>query len=248
MNIGIVIQARMGSSRFPGKILEKVNGLEMIRFIYERLLKTNLPIVVATTTSSKDDVLADYLSNNNINFIRGSENNVLERYVLAAQKYNFDIICRVCSDSPFVDPDLISLLYKHVRNNPSHDYWSFELDNKSTVLSHIGVFSEFAKVTALEKLLLDSQTPNIYKEHVTNGLYNQNDIFDIYLNNIDNVFGQYINIRLTVDTPQDLQNINFILNNHPEAKDMSANQICELVNNHYELKSTMTQLINENKK
>lgn len=248
MNIGIVIQARMGSSRFPGKILETIDNQEMLRYVIERLKKTNLPIIVATTVSEKDDVLVAFLEKNNINYIRGSESNVLERYIDAATKYDLDIVCRICSDSPFVDPELLLNLHKEVLKTPHHDYWSYLLNNKPTVLSHIGVFGEFARVAALRQINSNINTPSLYKEHVTNGLYNQPEVFRLYFKNIDNVFKKFDEIRLTVDTPQDLENINYIVKHNEGLINKSAYEVCEIVNNNEDLKNIMTHLISQNKK
>jgi len=104
-----VIQARMGSARLPGKILKKVNGAALLGYQVERVRKSRLldKIIVATSVLVKDDVVEKFCKTNNIEYFRGSENDVLSRYYECAQKYNADIVVRLTADCPLSDPKII---------------------------------------------------------------------------------------------------------------------------------------------
>jgi spore coat polysaccharide biosynthesis protein SpsF (cytidylyltransferase family) len=109
MNIVAIVQARMGSSRLPGKIIRELGDRPVFLWVYDRLQRSNLidKVLFATTEQKKDDVFCEILEKNQINFIRGSEQDVLGRYYLAATKSSADIIVRVTCDCPFIDPELI---------------------------------------------------------------------------------------------------------------------------------------------
>ena len=107
MNIGIITQARMTSTRLPGKIFKEVNNKSLLQYHIERLQKTGFDIAIATTTNETDDCVCEFAEHNKIKYHRGSENNVLSRYYETAVKFKFDIIVRVTSDCPLIDPHLI---------------------------------------------------------------------------------------------------------------------------------------------
>ena len=109
MNIVGIVQARMGSSRLPGKIIMSLGGRPVYRWVHQRLkMSTQLDtILFATTDTSKDDTFCKRLTDEKINFIRGSEHDVLGRYYAAANETSADIIVRVTCDCPFIDPALI---------------------------------------------------------------------------------------------------------------------------------------------
>mgnify|MGYP001183298336 FL=1 len=108
-DFGIIIEARVGSSRFPGKILKKINNKTILEILIDRLefKKENIAIVVATTTKSKDDAIVKICQKNEIHYFRGPENNIPKRVYLAAVKFNIANIIQVTSDQPLMDKDLI---------------------------------------------------------------------------------------------------------------------------------------------
>jgi glutamate-1-semialdehyde 2,1-aminomutase len=109
MKIVAIIQARMSSSRLPGKVMMEVNNAPLINLLVKRLRKSKIldQVVVASTTSQEDNILVKNLKKNNILYFRGSENDVLGRYFLAAKKFSAKIIVRITSDCPLADPELI---------------------------------------------------------------------------------------------------------------------------------------------
>jgi glutamate-1-semialdehyde 2,1-aminomutase len=109
MKTTIIIQARMGSSRFPGKVMKKINGIPMIGLIVKRLKKSKKceRIVVATSKNKKNKNLVKYLKKNHIPVFLGSEDDVLSRYFKAASKYKSKTIVRITGDCPLADPNIV---------------------------------------------------------------------------------------------------------------------------------------------
>ncbi len=107
--IGITIQARMASTRLPGKTLKPLHGKPMLERMIERLKRVKLPdiIVVATTDSTEDLVIVDLAKRLGIGWYQGSSEDVLDRVLQAAKKYEIDIIVETCGDCPVIDPNLI---------------------------------------------------------------------------------------------------------------------------------------------
>jgi len=110
--VGIIIQARTGSTRLPNKMIMDLEGKTLFEHIIERLTYTNYRdnIILATTTKERDDILFGLSSKLGIYGFRGSEEDVLERFLGATKQYGLDIIVRVCADNPFIDPEGIDLI------------------------------------------------------------------------------------------------------------------------------------------
>jgi len=110
-----VIQARMGSSRFPGKVLADIAGKPMLQRVVERVAMANLDnVVVATTTLVQDDCIVDLCKINNWEWFRGSENDVLSRYCAVARSCQAKYVVRITADCPLVDSRIITLLVRLV--------------------------------------------------------------------------------------------------------------------------------------
>ena len=121
----IIIQARMGSIRLPGKVMKEIVGLPLIGIILKRLKKTKEAnkIIVATSNSKKNKNLLEYLKKNKVNYFLGSENDVLSRFYYAAKKYKADIIVRITADCPLADVKMIDDFIKKFKKTPP-DYLS----------------------------------------------------------------------------------------------------------------------------
>src|ERR1700739_5081912 len=100
MKTGIIIQARMGSQRLPGKVLKEIKGKKLLKILIDRIKACNLPIIVATTTNVTDDVLVEWLKKNNISYYRGDEEDVLTRYYNCAVDNKLDVVIRLTADNP----------------------------------------------------------------------------------------------------------------------------------------------------
>jgi len=121
----IIIQARMGSTRLPGKVLKKLLDKEIVLWSYDRCKKSKAnEVIIATSIEKNNDILEELFIKNNIKYFRGSENDLLDRYYQIANKYqytnNINII-RVTSDCPFVDPNIINNMIDYYENN-NYDY------------------------------------------------------------------------------------------------------------------------------
>lgn len=109
MKIVAIIQARMGSTRLPGKVMKKVLGKSLIKYQIERVQRSEYidEIVIATTTKEKDLPIIQFCNQHSIPYYRGSEENVLSRYYEAAKLFNAYIIVRLTSDCPIIDPQIM---------------------------------------------------------------------------------------------------------------------------------------------
>ncbi len=109
MKIVAVIQARMGSSRLPGKIMKPIGDTSLIEILIERLSLSKLidEIVIASSETDEDIIFTNYLSDKGYNCINGSEDNVLSRYVKAAKEFNADVIVRITGDCPLIDHKIV---------------------------------------------------------------------------------------------------------------------------------------------
>lgn len=198
MNIGIILQARMGSSRLPGKILKNIGSKSLLDHIVHRLgyLKYKVPLVIATTTQSKDDIVEEYCTRNRISCFRGSEANVLERYYECATKYEFDQIVRMTGDNPFPDVEEIgNLIDLHI--STSADY-----SNSFEVLP-VGVGAEIFTGAALEKSYREGKEAH-HIEHVNEYMLENPDIFKTSILDVP-LSKRRPDIRLTVDTTSDYE-------------------------------------------
>jgi spore coat polysaccharide biosynthesis protein SpsF (cytidylyltransferase family) len=203
----IFLQARMGSSRLPGKTLKLINNKPLIEYVIERLKITGIEIIVLTTDSKKDDILEEWCENYGIKCFRGSEENVLERYYLAAKLFNADNIIRATADNPLVEPYFCKrLLEKHIKHEV--DYSS----NKSEIGSNLpdGLGVEIFTFEALEISYKKSSLPYHF-EHVNEYILENQNKFYIYKDCNAGGFKNYSHIRLTVDTIGDFNKVEKIL-------------------------------------
>ena len=125
MNIIASIQARMGSERFPGKVLHDLCGKPMLQWQIERIKNSRLidEVVVGTSTSEKDDAIEKFCKINEFKYFRGSENDVLGRISRLIEEYNVDIHVECYGDSPFTDPQIIDeYLGFFLKNENKIDY------------------------------------------------------------------------------------------------------------------------------
>ena len=109
MKTAAVIQARMGSERLPGKVLQDIAGKPMIDRVVERVQRCLSidGVIVATSTNASDDHLAEHCRGLGVQVVRGSENDVVSRYALAAEKFRCEFVVGMTADCPLVDPDIV---------------------------------------------------------------------------------------------------------------------------------------------
>ena len=208
MDVKIIIQARVGSTRLPQKVLLSfTENKSILQIIIENLLQSfsTDQIIIATTTSAADDKLVEAVKEYKIKIYRGNERDVLSRFIECAQIFNAENIIRVCADNPFLMPKFIEELIKEAE--PSDDYLSYVFpDNTPIIKSHIGLFAEYTTLKALKKVaeLTDSLK---YREHVTNYIYMNPEHFHIRYLEMPKELRNRRDIRLTVDSLEDFNTL-----------------------------------------
>lgn len=206
MNIGIILQARMGSSRLPGKVLKKIGNRTLLGHIIFRLgfLKTPVKLVIATSNLEKDNIIEEFCKLEKVECFQGSELNVLERYYICAKKYNFNHIVRMTGDNPFPDiEELDNLLDLHL--NSKADY----SDSFSSL--PIGVGAEVFTFHALEKSFIEGKEPK-HLEHVNEYIIDYPNKFKIKNLKVKET-KNFPEVRLTVDNLNDYNKACFIFEN-----------------------------------
>ena len=199
--IGVIIQARMGSTRLPGKILKTLFNNETVLDVLIKRLKLSKQIdeiIIATTPKEENSVIIDKAKAHNISFFIGDENNVLKRYYDTAKQFKINLIVRITSDCPFTDPKIIDDMI-HFYLSSNYDYIR-NVDGKTNF--PIGVDVEIFSFKILEKIyqLAESEEE---KEHVTKYILNHPEQYSIFSYN-DRSIKLIYNLRLTVDYEEDL--------------------------------------------
>lgn len=195
--IGCIIQARIGSTRLPRKILKELDVKStVLDYVIEQTSTSKKieKIIVATTNLKQDEIIADFCNKKGVSFFRGSDNDVLDRYYQCAKKYSFDTIVRITSDNPLVDPEIIDLAIE-----------KFETGNYDMVTTcHVrsfpyGISVEVFSFQALKECWKNAKMQS-EREHVITYMHNKNQNFKIFnLINEENL--TYINC--TVDNESD---------------------------------------------
>ncbi len=194
-----VIQARMGSTRLPGKVLKPIAGKPLLWHIVHRLKACHLleDIAVATSVNPADEAIVEWCNQEGVFVVRGPEDDVLARYAQAAEKLDADIIVRVNSDAPFIDPGFIDHLVATLIEQDG-DYVLME---DGAECAHVGV-DPFSR-RALDRLMMDAAHDPAAKEHVT-GYFKLNPDFVKVVRAAPYPPLARKGGRLTIDTPDDL--------------------------------------------
>lgn len=226
--VNIIIQARMGSTRLPGKILKPVLNRPLLSLLLERVRRVHAAhsIIIATTTNPNDDIIEQFCKKENVPFYRGSEEDVLDRYYQTALTYPTDIIVRITSDCPLIDPVLIDYaLQLFLKQAPNIDY----LSNVQERTFPRGMDIEIFSFECLQKAAEKSNRP-YDREHVTSYIYNHPEQFKLVN------FAQEINqssYRLTLDTAEDLRLITKIFETlYPTKKNFTLQDILKILQIH----------------
>ena len=193
-----VLQARMSSSRLPGKVLKPILGKPMLELHIERINRCHLidSLIVATSDHPKDDCIANLCEQLDINCFRGSLPNVLERIYLAAQPLNPAHVVRLTGDCPVADPEVIdAVINKHLSSGA--DYCS----NCHPHSFPDGLDVEVMQFSALEQAAKDANT-DYQKEHVTPFILQHPELFKLenYTDQQD-----FSHLRWTVDEAEDFE-------------------------------------------
>jgi spore coat polysaccharide biosynthesis protein SpsF len=162
-HIVAIIQARMGSTRLPGKVLRPVAGQPLLWHVIHRLRKSRLirDIAIATTTSPRDEAIVEFGAVHGVTVVRGPEDDVLARFARAAEQTDADIIVRVSSDAPFLDAGFID----HLVASLIEQGGDYVLMEDGAPCAHEGVDPLTRR--GLDKLILDAGDDPVAREHVT---------------------------------------------------------------------------------
>ena len=226
-----IIQARMGSTRLPGKVLMDIAGKPMLQHIVERLklVKNIDEIVIATSTSEDDKKILDFAKTLGVVGFAGNESNVLKRYIDAAETVNADIVVRVTGDAPLIDPNTIERLISSAVNQNA-DYAI--CDPKIPVI-HEGF--EVVSLNALKKILQIANQDYI-KEHVTIYLTENPDFVKTVYIEAEDEFKR-TGYRFSVDTLADLRFIREIYKRlYKEGEIVNLHDVIELLEREPEIK------------
>ena len=209
MSVGIIIQARMGSARLPGKVLKPIAGKALLDHVLCRLSLLAYPVkvVVATSVLPQDDAIAQHCLSRGVAVFRGSETDVLDRYYLCARENGFEHVVRLTADNPFTDvEELQRLIEQHVaqHNDYTHSFGSMPL----------GVGAEIFTFAALERSVREGHAPN-HREHVNEYIQENPGSFRIGVLEVA-AAKQRPDLRLTVDTEDDYQRACAIAGHAPD--------------------------------
>jgi len=200
LHVAAIIQARMTSTRFPGKVLAPLVGKPVLWHIVHRLrqCKTVNTIALAITTNSSDDPLKEFAFSEGIKVIRGPEKNVLARYYLAAKEIRADVIVRVTGDVPLVDPEWLDMLVNTLLEQ--------EVDWVGSAPSIPCIHEGYSPFTfhALEKLVKEAGEDPVAREHLT-AYFKKNPGFISFAEIIPEPEYRFEGARLSIDTPADLR-------------------------------------------
>ncbi|MCD8184116.1 MAG: aminotransferase [Bacteroides sp.] len=250
MKDGIIIQARTGSTRLHNKILLPFYGEQRIIDILIGNIKQACPdktIVLATTDRPQDDVLADVARQAGILCYRAAEDNVLDRFIRAAEAFGIDRFIRVCSDNPFLRPDSFHVFFEEHDARPA-DYIAYGFaDGRPTIKSHLGLFAELTITDALRRAAAATQE-KLYIEHVTIYLYTHPEAFSVRLLPLPDELEDRLDLRFTLDTMEDFTLLQELYTTFHEKTDCSIHALLGLVKTHPEYRAKMLENIARNEK
>ncbi|HMN11154.1 MAG TPA: glycosyltransferase [Bellilinea sp.] len=198
----VLVQGRMSSSRLPGKVLQTIEGKPMLQWVVDRARQSDLAdaVVVATTTDSSDDEIADWCDQAQVPVFRGDMYDVLDRFYQAAKSLHADVVVRVTADCPLLDPhvmdETIALLL-----NKQLGFSANRLPPPWKRTFPIGLDVEVVTFAALERAWQDA-TEKHDREHVMPYFYEEPGRFKVEVHDADEDQGS---VRWTVDTPADLR-------------------------------------------
>lgn len=229
MRIVAIIQARMGSTRLPGKALMNILDKPMLWHVVQRTCQTNLidEVVVATTTNEADRAIVSLCQEHGWPYFQGSEEDVLDRYYQTAMQYRADVVVRITSDCPLIDYGEIERVIKtFIEGQPKLDYVSNTLPPRTFPR---GLDTEAFSQSALERAWREDADP-ASREHVTPYVYRHPEKFHLQgvTGNID-----YSYMRWTVDTLEDLTFVRKIFE-HFGGNGFSWRDVLQVLNEHPE--------------
>lgn len=247
--IAVIIQARMGSTRLPGKVLKDIAGRPMLAHVLRRVERAELSdeVVIATTVGESDDPIVSFCEEKGVSYYRGSEEDVLDRYYKAAKNIGASDIIRVTSDCPLIDPNTVDEVVD-VYLEESCEYASNTIERTYPDGLDVEVFSHEVLEEAWNQAKLRSE-----REHVTPYIWKNDDLFEIchVKQNRD-----LSDLRWTVDEPEDLEFVREVYS-HLSKKEFGFQEVLGVlednehlteINSHIEINEGYQKSIEEDRK
>jgi spore coat polysaccharide biosynthesis protein SpsF len=249
-----IVQARMSSSRLPGKVLLDIAGKIMIQRVIERTLRARTldSVTVATTTDRSDDPIAAFAVSMGVPYTRGSLHDVLDRYYNAACSHNADVIIRVTADCPAIDPALVDQAVKTLLDG-GYDFVANRLPPPFPRTFPIGLDVEVCTFAALEQAWIEADQP-FHHEHVMPYIYEGTHLAPLtsHLSTGTSPRGfkiaqlhhqpDYGSMRWTVDTPEDLEFMRKVFDTLKDKNDFTWYDLLAVVQKHPELMKINVQV------
>ena len=199
----VIIFSRYNSTRLPGKALRRIKGRELLGWVIDRarLVSSDIPVIVATSTDSHDDRIAKFSEMNGVSCYRGDLCNVLDRAIEACKKFDVDVFARICGDRPFFSPELTLAGF--------HQF-DEDLDLVSSQPNRSlppGLTTEIVKLSALERVIqITSKKQDL--EHFTRFIYKNSSMFRIKTFSLSEPIKDWTS--LVVDNENDLRKARWI--------------------------------------
>jgi spore coat polysaccharide biosynthesis protein SpsF len=232
-----IIQARMGSTRLPGKVLMEVNDRPLLAYQLDRISKSKKldKIVIATSILEKDDVIENFCKEYGVDCYRGSENDVMSRYYECAKKYNPDTVVRMTADCPLIDPEIIDKVVQKFECD-NVDYCGNTVPPESSRFpdgSDVEVFS----MKALERSNVEVKDTRL-REHVTFQFWQDKN----YTSNQYTQEKNWSKYRITVDYSEDFEVVEYVFSELKVKKIFgSLDEIIKIIDNNQEIKEKNSQ-------
>lgn len=224
-----IIQARMGSSRLPGKVLADLHGVPLLQWLIERTkcAPSLDKIVVATGDALENTSIVDWVAGLNdpfVQFFIGDEIDVLERYYFAAKTHGADLIVRLTADDPIKDPSIIEKALETLMSEPHCDYCSNTIEASYPEGLDIEVFTFDALSRAHHNAILPSE-----REHVTPYIWKRPEVFNCRQFHMDRNLSQW---RWTIDTPHDLEVMRHVLSKYQNYRTVGYQELISYIENY----------------
>ncbi len=233
MNIVATIQARMASTRLPGKVLREVAGKPLLLYQVERLSQSKLidDLIIATSRSPSDDRLEDFAKKNGLKVFRGSENDVLQRIVDALSCYGVDVHVEFMGDNPIPDPNLVdSIIGFYLKHKDKYDYVTNALKTTFPPGFEVSVYPSRVLYAAAE------EADAGLREHVGLHIYSRPDRFRIYNIEADTSISRAADYHFEVDTLEDFEVLSAVIEHFmPRNPYFSMGEAIEFLRQHPDL-------------
>ena len=225
-----IIQARIGSTRLPGKVLARLANHNVLYYVIRRCqLSTRLEgVMVATTDDAADDPVVDFARSLGVDVFRGSEDDVLERYIGAASQAKADPIVRVTGDCPLIEPAIIDQVID-LYSRTSADYVYISGYPRGVD------FAEVLTLSALQRAFCDTRSQDrCYREHVMTYIEDHPERFKLVIQEAPEVWRRQ-DIRLCIDEAADLEVVRRICEHFAPRVDFSLSEIMAFLDQHPEI-------------